>query len=275
MRMIDTHFHIGVIPHEWQHILGLCELDTVIVPSDQMIPDYSTLDMVKDHYDRILTEKTENAHDFGIFNVFLAITYPMWGLPLSQLDKGIELMGQYIRKPRVVGVGEAGMDTITVEHEEVVFRAMVSFAKEHNVPIIVHTPPPRHSPYLGREKGDYDKRKVMQRIIKILTKSGIDPKKVILDHINKETLGMAWEYGSWLGLSCCLDKLSGPEIVEFYREFGPDRFIVNSEWGFSGGGNRSVPKVVVDMKAAKAPLEDIKKMVFGNAVTLFNIQVDG
>ena len=40
MRMIDTHFHIGVIPHEWQHILGLCELDTVIVPSDQMVPDF-------------------------------------------------------------------------------------------------------------------------------------------------------------------------------------------------------------------------------------------
>ena len=273
MRMIDTHFHIGVIPHEWQHILGLCDLDTVIVPSDQMVPDFSTLDMVKAHYDRILTEKTENAHDFGIFNLFLAVTFPMWGLPLSQLDKGIMLLEQYIGKPRVVGVGEAGMDTVTVEHEEVVFRAMVAFAKEHNVPIIVHTPPPRHSPYMEREKKDYDKRKVMEQIINILTESGIDPKKVILDHINKETIGMAWEYGSWLGLSCCLDKLSGLEVVTFYREYGPDRFIVNSEWGFSGGGNRSVPKVVVDMKAANASFEDIKKMVFDNAKTLFNLPV--
>jgi predicted metal-dependent TIM-barrel fold hydrolase len=42
----------------------------------------------------------------------------------------------------------------------------------------------------------------MERVIDILTKSGINPKKVILDHINKETLPMAWEYGSWLGLSC-------------------------------------------------------------------------
>lgn len=273
MRMIDTHFHIGVIPHEWQHILGLCELDTVVVPSDQMIPDFSTLDMVKDHYDRILTEKTENAHDFGIFNVFLAITYPMWGLPLSELEKGIALMEQYIGKPRVVGVGEAGMDTVTVEHEEVVFKAMVRFAKEHDTPIIVHTPPPRHSPYQGREKSDYDKRKVMERIISILAKSGINPKKVILDHMSKETIDMGLDYGSWLGLSCCLDKLSGPEIVEFYRKHGPDRFIVNSEWGFSGGGNRSVPKVVVDLKAANAPVEDIRKMVFGNGKTLFNLPV--
>lgn len=273
MRMIDTHFHIGVIPHEWQHILGLCELDTVIVPSDQMIPDFSTLEVVKDHYDRILTEKTENAHDFGIFNVYLAVTFPMWGLPLSLLDKGIELMEQYIGKPRVVGVGEAGMDTVTVEHEEVVFKAMVTFAKKHNVPIIVHTPPPRHSPYLGREKSDYDKRKVMERIINILSNSGIDPRKVVLDHMNKETLEMARNYGSWLGLSCCLDKLSGPEIVSFYREYGPERFIVNSEWGFSGGGNRSVPKVVVDMKAANAPLEDIRKMVFENAKTFFNLPI--
>jgi predicted metal-dependent TIM-barrel fold hydrolase len=197
----------------------------------------------------------------------------MWGLPLSLLDKGIELMGQYIGKPRVIGVGEAGMDTVTVEHEEVVFKAMVTFAKKHNVPIIVHTPPPRHSPYLGREKSDYDKRKVMERIINILVNAGMDPRKVILDHINKETLEMAWDYGSWLGLSCCLDKLSGPEIVSFYREHGPDRFIVNSEWGFSGGGNRSVPKVVVDMKAANAPLEDIKKMVFHNAKTFFNLPI--
>ncbi len=273
MRMIDTHFHIGVIPHEWMHILGLCELDTVIVPSDQMIPDYSTLDMVQDHYDRILTEKTENAHDFGIFNLFLAITFPMWGLPLSQLDKGVDLMEEYIGKPRVVGVGEAGMYTVTVEHEEVVFKAMVTFAKEHNVPIIIHSPPPRHSPYMGREKKDYDKRKVMERILDILTKSGIDPQKVILDHINKETIEVAWGYGSWLGMSCCLDKLSGPEVVEMYREYGPERFIVNSEWGYSGGGNRSVPKVVVDMKAANAPLEDVKKMVFDNAKSLFNLPV--
>jgi len=99
MRMIDSHFHIGAIPHEWQHILGLCELDTVIVPSDQMIPDFSTLDMVKDHYDRILTEKSENAHDFGIFNVFLAITFPMWGLPLSALDKGMSSWGSISGTP--------------------------------------------------------------------------------------------------------------------------------------------------------------------------------
>ena len=273
MRMIDTHFHIGVIPHEWQHILGLCELDTVIVPSDQMIPDYSTLDMVRDHYDRILTEKTENAHDFGIFNLFLAITYPMWGLPLSQLDDGIKLMEEYIDHPRVVGVGEAGMDTVTVEHEGIVFKAMVDFAKQHNTPIIVHTPPPRHSPFMGREKADYDKRKVMERVIEILVKSGIDPRKVILDHINKETLPMAREYGSWLGLSCCLDKLSGTDVVQIYQEYGSDDFIVNSEWGFSGGGNRSVPKVVVDLKAANAPLDDIRKLVFGNAKTAFNLPV--
>lgn len=273
MRMIDTHFHIGVMPHEYLHILGLCELETVIVPSDQMIPDFSTLDMVRDHYDRILTEKTENAHDFGIFNLFLAITYPMWGLPLSQLDDGIKLMEEYVDHPRVVGVGEAGMDTVTVEHEEVVFTAMVDFAKDHNLPIIVHSPPPRHSPYKGREKADYDKRKVMERIIEILVKSGIDPKKVVLDHINKETMDMSMEYGSWIGLSCCLDKLSGPEVVEFYQEYGPDHFIVNSEWGYSGGGNRSLPKVVVDMKAANAPREDIKKIVFDNAKTCFNLPV--
>jgi predicted metal-dependent TIM-barrel fold hydrolase len=251
----------------------MCELDTVIVPSDQMIPDFSTLDMVRDHYDRILTEKTENAHDFGIFNVFLAITYPMWGLPLSQLDEGIKIMEEYIKKPRVVGVGEAGMDTVTVDHEEVVFKAMVTFAKDHNVPIIVHTPPPRHSPYMGREKADYDKRKVMKRVLEILSRSGIDPKKVVLDHMSKETMEMGRDYGSWLGLSCCLDKLSGPEIVDFYKEYGPDRFIVNSEWGFSGGGNRSVPKVVVDLKAANAPIGDIEKMVFGNAKKLFNLPV--
>ena len=273
MRMIDTHFHIGVMPHEYMHILGLCELDTVIVPSDQMIPDFSTLDMVKDHYDRILTEKTENAHDFGIFNLFMAITFPMWGLPLSQLDEGIKLMEAYIGKPRVVGVGEAGMDTVTVEHEEIVFKAMVDFAKEHNVPIIVHSPPPRHSPYRGREKEDYDKRKVMERIIEILVQSGIDPRKVILDHINKETIEMSLDYGSWLGLSCCLDKLSGTDVVELYQEHGPERFIVNSEWGYSGGGNRSVPKVVVDMKASNAPREDIKKIVFDNAKTAFNLPV--
>jgi predicted metal-dependent TIM-barrel fold hydrolase len=254
--MIDTHFHIGVMPHEYLHILGLCELDTVIVPSDQMIPDFSTLEM-----------------DFGIFNLFLAITYPMWGLPVTQMDEGLKLMEEYINHPRVVGVGEAGMDTITVEHEEVVFKAMVDFAKEHDVPIIVHSPPPRHSPFQGREKENYDKRKVMDRIIEILGKSGIDPNKVILDHINKETIKPALDYGAWLGMSCCLDKLSATDVVEMYQEYGPDRLIVNSEWGYSGGGNRSVPKVVVDMKAANAPVEDIQKIVFDNAKTLFNLPI--
>jgi len=273
MQMIDTHFHIGAISHEHQHYLGLCGLETVIVPSDQMIPDYSTLDMMRDHFDRILTEKTENAHDFGIFNVFMAVTYPMWGLPLSDLDKGIKILEEYIDHPKVVGIGEAGMDTVTVEHEEVVFKAMVDFTKEHDAPIIVHTPPPRHSPYKGRDKEDYDKRKVMERIIQILSDSGINPKKVILDHINRETMDMCMEYGSWIGLSCCLDKLSGTEVVEFYQEYGPDRFVVNSEWGFSANGNRSIPKVVVDMKAANAPREDIKKIVFDNAKTIFNLPV--
>jgi predicted metal-dependent TIM-barrel fold hydrolase len=69
-------------------------------------------------------------------------------------------MEEYIVKPRVVGVGEAGMDTITVGTRGDRVQGHVDFARDHDKPIIVHNAPPRHSPFMGREKADYDKRKV-------------------------------------------------------------------------------------------------------------------
>jgi hypothetical protein len=63
---------------------------------DQMLPDFSALEMVRDHNDRFLIK---NAHDFGIFNLYLTITNPSWGLQLSQRVEGERWEGGALAPP--------------------------------------------------------------------------------------------------------------------------------------------------------------------------------
>jgi predicted metal-dependent TIM-barrel fold hydrolase len=132
------------------------------------------------------------------------------------------LLPRYLDKNGVVAVGEIGYDSMTPEEDEV-FAAQLALAVAHELPALVHTP-------------HRDKARGTSRSLAVVAESGIDPGRVLIDHLNEVTVDLVRDSGCWLGFSIYPDtKMSPPRMVEILRRYGTERMLVNSaaDWGRS------------------------------------------
>ena len=115
-----------------------------------------------------------------------------------------------------------------IADEEKLFRARFAIAKEHNKPVIVHTPTP-----LEPQAVD-----VCRQIIKVLESERFPMDKVVFDHTGRESLKDRLDTGAMVGLSLCYDKLRPEDAAEIVAEYPEYRsqLLVNSEFGYAGEG---------------------------------------
>jgi len=100
--------------------------------------------------------------------------------------------------------------------------------------------------------------------------SGIEPGRVVLDHLNEVTVGLVKETGCWMGFSIYPDtKMSPPRMVAILREYGPDRVLVNSaaDWG------KSDPLLTLrtgeEMLAGGFSDDDVDRVLWRNPVEFY------
>jgi predicted metal-dependent TIM-barrel fold hydrolase len=168
----------------------------------------------------------------------------------------LDVLPRYLAKDGVVAVGEVGYDSMTPEEDEVFARQM-ALAVEHELPALVHTP-------------HRDKLAGTRRTLDVVRESGIDPGRVIVDHLNEPTVGVVAESGCWMGFSIYPDtKMDEKRMVAILREYGTDRMIVNSaaDWG------RSDPlktyKTGLAMLDAGFGESDVDKVLWQNPVEFY------
>jgi predicted metal-dependent TIM-barrel fold hydrolase len=91
------------------------------------------------------------------------------------------------------------------------------------LPALVHTP-------------HRDKARGTERSLSVVAESGIDPGRVVIDHLNELTVRAVRESGCWAGFSIYPEtKMSPDRMVDLLREYGTERVLVNSaaDWGTS------------------------------------------
>jgi len=168
----------------------------------------------------------------------------------------LDVLPRYLAKDGVVAVGEVGYDSMTPEEDEV-FAAQLRLAVEHELPALVHTP-------------HRDKLAGTRRTLDVVRESGIDPGRVVVDHLNEPTVGLVAESGCWMGFSIYPDtKMDEKRMVAILREYGTDRMVVNSaaDWG------RSDPlktyKTGLAMLDAGFSESDVDKVLWRNPVEFY------
>lgn len=136
----------------------------------------------------------------------------------------IELIPPLLSHPRVLGIGEIGLNKNT-RNEITIFEEQVDLAAQHDQLILIHTP------HLA------DKHKGTAIITDILRNDPrIRPQRVLIDHCEEHTIRMARDNGFWAGLTIYpVSKVTpqrGADILEMY---GPEMICVNSaaDWGES------------------------------------------
>jgi uncharacterized protein len=116
-----------------------------------------------------------------------------------------------------------------------------------------------------------DKARGTDRTIAVVRESGIDPGRVVVDHLNEVTVARVAESGCWMGFSIYPDtKMTPARMVAILQEHGLDRVLVNSaaDWG------RSDPLLTLRtgeaMLAAGFTDDDVDRVLWRNPVEFYS-----
>jgi len=168
----------------------------------------------------------------------------------------MEILPEFATKEGVVAIGEIGFDEQTAL-EEKYFRLQLDLARELDLPVMVHTP-------------HRDKKRGASRSMDIIVEHKLAPNRVVIDHVNEETVREVTERGFWAGFSIYPhSKMTAPRMLEIVRQYGAGQLIVDSacDWGISDP--LSVPKTAELLAEQGVSAEDVRKVTYANALAAY------
>jgi len=251
--LIDCHIHADARSSEDFEEMFISGIDTAITCA---FYPYKLINEVVllNHLERILNYDTKRAKKYGIdLKVALGI-HPSNVIksPHTIFDK----LNEYIEKKSIVAIGEIGLEDLNID-EKSIFKKQLEIADENNTNVIIHTP-------------RKNKLEVLKEIKKIVLET-IDPKLVIIDHINLNVIDEVIKEDFTLGLTVQPNKMEVDEAIAILKEYGFDNFLLNSDISNMPSDPISVPKTVRTLKKLGFENKDIDKVAFKNAEKVFNL----
>ncbi|GAA2911627.1 TatD family hydrolase [Streptosporangium fragile] len=253
MRIFDPHIHMTsrtTDDYERMHAAGI---RAVVEPAFWLGQPRTNVGSFLDYFDGLLGWEPYRAAQHGVrHHCALALNPKEANDPrcAGVLDE----LPRYLLKDSVVAVGEVGYDAMTPE-EDRAFEAQLALAREHGLPVLVHTP-------------HRDKVAGTRRTLDVVR--GMNPGMVLVDHLNELTVGMVADAGCWMGFSIYPDtKMDPGRMVAILKEWGTERMLVNSaaDWG------RSDPlktrEVGEAMLAAGFTAADVDRVLWENPVAFY------
>lgn len=251
--MIDTHIHADSRSSEDFEKMFVSGIDTAITCAYYPYKVINEI-VLLNHLERILNYDTKRVKSYGI-DLKVAL-----GIHPNNIIKSAEpifnRLYEYIEKKLIVAIGEIGLENLSSE-ERNIFKKQLEIADEMNTPIIVHTP----------RKNKLD---VLKEIKSIVLET-IDPKLVIIDHVNLNVIDEVFEENFSIGLTVQPNKMEIKEAVTIFEKYGFDKFLLNSDISNMPSDPLSVPKTIRTLKKLGFKKNDIDKIAFKNPKTLFNI----
>ncbi len=171
----------------------------------------------------------------------------------------IALIPEYLNRPNVLGIGEIGLNKNT-KNEATVFQEHVDLAMKTNELMLIHTP------HLE------DKYKGTRMIIDMLKGDRrVDPRRVLIDHVEEHTVRVALDAGFWAGMTLYpVTKCTPARAVDIIEMYGPERLMVNSAGDWGKSDPLAVPEFIQEMKRRGHPEDAIRRIVYENPLAFFS-----
>lgn len=263
MRIIDPHLHAIWMKGPDILKMAMGGVEAAVMPTPHALPwivsGQTLLRMWKD----FLGYWVSYCETRGV-DLYSTLSVPFTGLDAEGTEECLKQLPKYLENKRVVGIGEIGLNN-GIEEEVKLFRAQLNIAREHNLPVIIHTPTPRE-PQVAT---------VVNQIIDVIREENFPLERVVLDHAAENTLEIRLNAGAMVGLSVCYDKNRPDDAAQIVVE-NPDKrdkLLVNSEMGYDQDGYFSVPRAVLAMRMLGLKGEEIEKVTWENPKNFFNLPV--
>jgi predicted metal-dependent TIM-barrel fold hydrolase len=257
MHIIDPHIHMSARTTDDYEAMARTGVVAVIEPAFWVGQPRTQLGAFQHYFASLVGWERFRASQFGIRH------YCMIGLNSKEANQEAlaeqvieELLPRYLCKEGVVALGEIGFDDIT-PLEERFYRRQLELAKEAGLPVCVHTP------HRNKKAGTL-------RSMAIALEHGLEPRKVVIDHNNEETVRATLDGGFWAAFTIYPQtKMGNERMVAIAQQYGSERILVNSsaDWGVSDP--LAVPKTARLMLERGIPDQDVRAMCYGNALAAY------
>jgi predicted metal-dependent TIM-barrel fold hydrolase len=255
MRIFDPHIHMTSRTTDDYAAMFAAGVRALVEPSFWLGQPRTSVASFTDYFDGLIGWERFRAAQFGIRHHCTIALNPKEANDPRCVEV-LDVLPRYLAKDGVVAVGEVGYDSMTPE-EDIAFATQLRLAVEHDLPALVHTP-------------HRDKLAGTKRTLDVVRESGLEPGRVLVDHLNEPTVGLVADSGCWMGFSIYPDtKMDERRMVAILREYGTDRMVVNSaaDWG------RSDPlktyKTGLAMLDAGFSESDVDKVLWQNPVAFY------
>jgi predicted metal-dependent TIM-barrel fold hydrolase len=256
MKLFDPHIHMTSRTTDDYAAMAAAGIVAVVEPAFWVGQPRTNVGTFEDYFLSITGWERFRASQFGIRHFCTIALNPKEANDASLAAEVMAILPRYLEKDGVVAVGEVGYDDQTPA-EEKIFAAHFELAREHALPVLVHTP-------------HRDKKRGTERTIALVKSLGFPEERVLIDHNNEETLPLVLATGCWAGHSIYPNtKMDEERMASLVAKYGAERIIVNSaaDWGVSDP--LKVPKTVAAMRARGIDEATIERIVWQNPVAFF------
>jgi len=212
---------------------------------------FSSPDSVLDHFKRLARVDRPRIEKIGI-SVHLALGVHPAAIPGSGQDKLLAGLEKALDEHRAAAIGEIGLEKATQSEEEIL-GGQLGIARKLDLPVIVHTP-------------RKEKRRISEKLLDILGRSGLQNRRILVDHVSRENLDPCLDSGAWIGLSVHPAKLTPQAACELLGSNDPSRFILSTDMGHNPSWLFGIPAAISAMQDRGFDDDVIRAVVHDNAV---------
>ncbi|MEG5054999.1 MULTISPECIES: TatD family hydrolase [unclassified Microcoleus] len=257
MMWIDPHIHMTSRTTYDYLVMQQYGVVAAIEPSFWVGQPRTSSGTFKDYFNSLIGWERFRAGQFGIRHYCTISLNPKEANNEALAEQVMELLPLYLCKEGVVAIGEIGYDAMTAA-EDKYFRQQLELAKELDMLVLIHTP-------------HRNKKEGTTRSMDVCLEHGLDPSRVIVDHVNEETVRETLDRGFWAAFSIYPQtKMGNARMVEIVRQYGCDRIIVDSaaDWGISDP--LAVPKTAQLMLERGIPEASVRAVCYDNALKAYS-----
>jgi uncharacterized protein len=258
MPYIDPHAHMISRTTDDYEAMAAAGIVAVIEPAFWIGQARTNVGSYRDYLSHILGFERFRASQFGVQH------YCCIGLNSKEAnnealaEEVMEILPGFATKDGVVAIGEIGFDEQTAL-EEKYFRLQLDLARELDLPVMIHTP-------------HRDKKRGASRSMDIIIEHNVAPHRVVIDHVNEETVREVLDRGFWAAFSIYPhSKMTAARMCEIVRGNGAERLIVDSacDWGVSDP--LAVPKTARLMAERGIDPAAIRAVTYANALAAYGL----
>ena len=253
---IDPHAHMISRTTDDYEAMAASGVVAVIEPAFWLGQPRTNAGSYLDYLSSIVGFERFRASQFGIRH-YCTIGLNSKEANNEELAEGVmELIPRFALKEGVVAIGEIGYDEQTAL-EDKYFRQQLELAKQLGLPVMIHTP-------------HRDKKSGTSRSMDVCMEHGMDPRMVVVDHNNEETVQEVLDRGFWAAFSIYPStKMGNERMVDILRKYGARQVIVDSacDWGISEP--LAVAKTAKLALATGIPAEQVRLACYQNALDAY------